>query len=767
MENVRFQEPYHRPATLGEWAAYYAASGLHVFPLVPRTKEPFKYSHGLHDATTDAEQVRRWWNQNPNANIGIACGPSGLLVIDCDVHPERNVDGLATLYGWEREHGELIETLVAITGSGSGQHLYYLTDTNVTSSKDDTEDKHVGIDIRAQGGYVVAPPSVYSTGRIYEFEAWPWDEPPTVADEDVLEFVRWVQEESKRNKDGDDVGLVLPDIIKEGGRDDTLFKLAAKLRTTNVPEDAALACLRETNKQAVPPLPDNIVVAKLRSAYDRYSPGTTRQRINGTVPVLVRSCSHGMTPAKYRDWFEGERIRGYHVNDRELGQLFARLHRDVVAYVPEAGSFAAYDGSRWVFDGAEQIVDAMVKAFILGLELYAATIEDDHERKAMREAAGRYDGHSKRKGLREDLKPDVVRHLDEFDKSPNLLNVADKTIEFVGPGKVVVRHQDPADLITKVAPVRYDPDATCPLFERTMAEALEGDVETIEFVRRLFGIICAGDTSLDRFYLAGTERRAGKGTLFGSLLAMLGTDEASGYGVMVQPETFGTKTFSNSSGPSSDRARLEGKRLILTSELSERITLDSAFLKACTGGDLIAARKMRRNERQFSLSGSIVLLTNRFPTIEDDSIFTSGRAVAIPFDHHVPAEERDLMLRSRLRDPAELSGLLNWCIGGYDEHVHDLDLPEAVLGKTRAFLAQSDDVGRYVDECLEKSDGVSVPASALYEDFLAWSGSGKSMGRNEFYRLLAKHVPISPRATVGDRRMRNVVVGWQKAATGF
>ena len=123
MENVRFQEPYHRPATLGEWAAYYAASGLHVFPLVPRTKEPFKYSHGLHDATTDAEQVRRWWNQNPNANIGIACGPSGLLVIDCDVHPERNVDGLATLYGWEREHGELIETLVAITGSGSGHNV--------------------------------------------------------------------------------------------------------------------------------------------------------------------------------------------------------------------------------------------------------------------------------------------------------------------------------------------------------------------------------------------------------------------------------------------------------------------------------------------------------------------------------------------------------------------------------------------------------------------------------------------------------------------
>jgi len=69
--------------TFLELALSYAARGWHVFPCVPRTKEPLT-KHGWQDATTDTQQITAWWTAHPDANLGIACGASGLVVLDVD-----------------------------------------------------------------------------------------------------------------------------------------------------------------------------------------------------------------------------------------------------------------------------------------------------------------------------------------------------------------------------------------------------------------------------------------------------------------------------------------------------------------------------------------------------------------------------------------------------------------------------------------------------------------------------------------------------------
>lgn len=130
-----------------------AAAGWRVFPCRPLSKQPAS-AHGFLDATTEPAQIRRWWSERPDYNIGIATG-GGNAVLDVDV---KTADGFATLAALEAELGALPETFTVNTPSG-GRH-YYFAGTWPSSSN------RLGpsIDTRGDGGYVLAPPSILSEG---------------------------------------------------------------------------------------------------------------------------------------------------------------------------------------------------------------------------------------------------------------------------------------------------------------------------------------------------------------------------------------------------------------------------------------------------------------------------------------------------------------------------------------------------------------------------------------------------------------------------
>jgi hypothetical protein len=144
----------------------YGRLGWSVIPIEPRGKRPLVrwqvYQHRRPEATEIAEWFRRW----PNANIAIVTGVvSGLVVLDLD--PRHGAD--ASRQELERKHGAIPETVEARTGGG-GRHIYFAHPGELLHNRVGLAP---GVDLRGDGGYVVAPPSVHASGEPYRWERSP------------------------------------------------------------------------------------------------------------------------------------------------------------------------------------------------------------------------------------------------------------------------------------------------------------------------------------------------------------------------------------------------------------------------------------------------------------------------------------------------------------------------------------------------------------------------------------------------------------------
>lgn len=147
-----------------------AQLGFAVFPLAPGSKVPAIPSKGggkgVLDASKDLDQIRDWARRFPKANVGIACGrASGITVIDIDTN-HGGMESVITLRAQKR----ILSPTIAVRTPSGGWHLYYRFEPGLLNSKSKLG---TGIDLRTEGGYVVAPPSVLANGCGYH-----WHQPP-------------------------------------------------------------------------------------------------------------------------------------------------------------------------------------------------------------------------------------------------------------------------------------------------------------------------------------------------------------------------------------------------------------------------------------------------------------------------------------------------------------------------------------------------------------------------------------------------------------
>ena len=215
---------------------------------------------GLLDATTDPVVVGQWWALWPDANLGVRTGaPSGVLVLDVDGEA-----GVAALAALESRHRPIPPTWSVATGRG--RHHYFRHPARPVKSSVNRLGE--GLDVRADGAYVVAPPSRHASGRRYAWERGrdPWTGPLAAAPDWLIDLA----EAGGIAPAGGAPPLRPDEVIGEGRRNDTLASLAGTMRRRGFLEPSILAALLEENRlRCRPPLPD-ADVARIAASVSRY-----------------------------------------------------------------------------------------------------------------------------------------------------------------------------------------------------------------------------------------------------------------------------------------------------------------------------------------------------------------------------------------------------------------------------------------------------------------------------------------------------------------
>lgn len=199
-------------------------------------------------ATTDLDQINRWWQQWPDANVGIAAGKSGLVCLDLDTYQEG-----AGEFSLDRSEQE---TVTSLTGGG-GQHLIYTHPEDGTKINNSDRDFPDWVNVRAHGGQFVAPPSLHKSGKFYEWETQygPHNIEPLPLPEKLSKVIKGENGESRK--------FQLPEeMVTPGKRHQTLLAAGGALRNmgfSGVVIEAALLALN--NEQFTQPKPQDEIKA--------------------------------------------------------------------------------------------------------------------------------------------------------------------------------------------------------------------------------------------------------------------------------------------------------------------------------------------------------------------------------------------------------------------------------------------------------------------------------------------------------------------------
>ena len=276
-----------------------------------------------------------------------------------------------------------------------------------------------------------------------------------------------------------------------------------------------------------------------------------------------------------------------------------------------------------------------------------------------------------------------------------------------------------ADLITKLANVKYSPSAEAPVWDAFMAK-VQPDAVMRRFIHQWFGLSLTGDIGEQKMAFFYGSGRNGKGTAVEAVANIAGD-----YAGSIPIESFldnGIKRRGDQATP--DLARLPGVRFLRVSEPERGARLNEGLVKMVTGGDPVDARHLNKGFFTFLPDFKMTISGNHKPEIKDTSDGIWRRMQLVPWAVTVPREDIDRELPAKLR--AEASGILNRLIEGLcDWREHGLIEPDEVRMATAAYRDQSDELGRFLHDCCLVGEDtpqrpMRVAAKLLHDTYLAW-----------------------------------------------
>jgi len=252
-------------------ALRYLKLGYSIIPVLSARKggAPFSWKEYQSRLPTE-DELRAWWKRWPDHGIAIICGKvSGICVIDLDRHGESDgVLAARTVHGWEPE-GPVVAT------GGGGLHAYCRHPGFPVKNLTGEASILPGIELKGDGGFVYAPPSLHPSGRRYKWLVAPWDEELPPLPEWILKACRRSEDVAADNVDRDDFGRLLLEGVKKGARNVTAARLAGHYLAMGMSADEVFALLKSVwNPRNDPPLSD----AELRRVVESIAKREALQR---------------------------------------------------------------------------------------------------------------------------------------------------------------------------------------------------------------------------------------------------------------------------------------------------------------------------------------------------------------------------------------------------------------------------------------------------------------------------------------------------------
>ena len=633
--------------------------------------------NGLSSATTDELMIRRWWGRWPDANIGIATGKiSGFLVIDVDVKP--GVDGNDAIRDLEELNGELPDTVESITGSG-GRHILFAHPGIEVKNRTGVMP---GIDVRGDGGYIVAPPSMHKTGNQYE-----WEASSNPDDKPLAEIPPWLLEIISEKGPARTTNSKLSDeeVIPRGRRNSTLASIAGKMRCSGFGQDTIeAALLKENESRCNPPLFDQ-EVRKIAQSISRYEP--------------THNSGERPTPQK-------PPLKEFNLTDLGNAERFAAQCGDNVHYCKESGTWYVFSGARWEED-RKGLVTQYAKQTIRDIYKQASLIEDDTKRTALVKHAASSESLSRINAMvtLAASEPGIPTELASFDVDLLSFCCANGTMDLKS-GEL--KPHSRADLIRKISPVKFDPNANCPRWKAFLGEIMEGNSQLIAFLQKAVGYCLTGEVSEQVvFFLYGTGAN-GKTTFIEVIRSLLGD-----YAQQASMSTFLTK---KQDGIPSDLAKLKGARFVSASEIENGRRLSEVTTKLLSGEDMITARFLHKEFFEFMPTHKVFIATNYKPFITGTDEGIWRRIRLIPFSVRIPEDRRDRNLIKKLKE--ELSGILTWAVQGcLDWRTNGLGFPTEVRKATAEYRDEMDVLSSFLEEWCIIEEGSRTDPAALYQKY--------------------------------------------------
>ncbi|UMZ72554.1 phage/plasmid primase, P4 family [Natranaerofaba carboxydovora] len=623
----------------------YLNSGYSIIPINPKSKTPIIEWKEYQNKRPSEEELIKWWRKWPNANIGIVTGKiSGIFVLDVDgKEGEKSLDGY-----------ELPDTAVAETGGG-GRHYFFehpgFICKNFTGILPN-------VDIRGDGGYIVAPPSLHESGNKYK---WLNKSQINKAPEWLLEKLNSVSK-TYRKITAEDFAKE----IKEGARNNELTSIAGSLLGHGVSLEETLTILKSINQtNCCPPLPEK-EVEKIAESIAKREYG------NDHMPVTKNNYNYDVSRFFDGSTFIPKKVANEITTNYSIIKAYGKL------YYYQDGIYR---------EGGEELIRRKVRELL-----------DD---KAKNNRVNEVLQHIK----------DTSNQVSDFHPHPEYINVTNGRLNW---HKDNLEEHNPEIFELMQLPVQYNPEADCPRFKGFLNEVL--DDEVISLIQEMFGLTIApditenGSKKFHKMFILTGEGRNGKSVLLSTLETLLGRDNVSNISLQeLEHNRF-------------KKADLLGKLANIFGDIDSKSLNSTSAIKTLTGGDTIAGERKNEHHFYFKNYAELIFSANELPKANDKSKALYKRLIIVPFERTFSENEADKNLLSKLTTDEELSGILNWAIEGRKRLFQkgSFTISHQVEALLEKYKQKNNNALEFLNKfVVEDTDGI-ISKSDLYQKYHTW-----------------------------------------------